>query len=53
MPDHLAMPDHPDKALKEKGALAEGLAEPPIPEGIPDEVKKKLLKPKVPTRGRP
>lgn len=40
------------EALKKKGALGDIPEKPPIPEGIPDEVKEKLLKPKV-ERGRP
>ena len=39
------------KALKEKGALGDIPEEPPIPEGIPDEVKEKILAPEV-ERGR-
>jgi len=46
------------EALEEAGALDDILEEPPIPEGIPDEVKRKLEelippKPKVPAKGRP
>ena len=45
---HLAVPDHPNKALEEKGALGDIPEEPPIPERVPDEVKEKLLEPEVP-----
>ena len=53
MLDHPAVPDDPNKALKRKGALGNIPEEPPLPEGIPDEVKEKISKPKVPTGGRP
>jgi len=39
------------EALEETGALDDISEEPPLPEGIPDEAKEKLLKPKVPAGG--
>lgn len=41
------------EALEEAGALGDIPEEPPIPEGIPAEVKERLLKLEVPARGRP
>jgi len=41
------------EALEETGALGDIPEEPPLPEGIPEEVKQKILKPKVHARGRP
>ena len=43
------------EALEEKGALGDIPEEPPVPEGIPDEVREKILKPtpEVPAKGRP
>ena len=43
--------DRAVEALEETGALDDIPEEPPLPEGIPDEVKEKLLKPKVPAGG--
>jgi len=39
------------EALREKGALGDIPEEPPIPEGIPETVKEKILKPGVPKPG--
>ena len=41
------------EALEETGALGDIPEEPPLPEGLPDAVKEKLLKPEVPPGGRP
>ncbi len=42
------MPDHPNKASKKRGALGTVPEEAPIPEGIPDRVKERILKFEVP-----
>ena len=38
------------EASKKRGALGELPEEPPIPKGIPDKVKERILKPRVPPR---
>ncbi len=45
--------DRAVEALEEVGALGDIPKEPPLPAGILDELKDRLLKPKVPAGGRP